>query len=247
MFMRLAQVVFTLTQFPTVEGVNFKLDGEPIDVLGGEGIIIDHPMSRADYEDMSPAILVESPTVGDTVRQPPAHHRHGQRLRGGVPGQHRQLGRSHHRRQDRHGHFRHRHPRHLRRDHPLRRSTRPAWAPSSSSPTRPRTAPRSTWSRSRSSSRSRRHQTRPLSGTSRPRALRPAPAGQGRLAYLRRRPPGGPRRARPLVALKDQRGLQAVGHPQLAEDVVGVRLDRLLRDEQPGPDHLVGHAQGDQP
>ena len=70
MFMRLAQVVFTLTQFPTVEGVNFKLDGQPIDVLGGEGIIIDHPMTRADYEDMSPAILVESPTLGQTVSSP---------------------------------------------------------------------------------------------------------------------------------------------------------------------------------
>jgi spore germination protein GerM len=70
MMMRLAEVVFTLTQFPTVEGVNFKLDGELIDVLGGEGIIIDHPMSRADYEDMSPAILVESPTLGDAVSSP---------------------------------------------------------------------------------------------------------------------------------------------------------------------------------
>ena len=70
MLMRLAQVVFTLTQFPTVDGVNFKLDGKAIDVLGGEGIIIDHPMSRADYEDMSPAILVESPTVGNSVSSP---------------------------------------------------------------------------------------------------------------------------------------------------------------------------------
>lgn len=70
MFMRLAEVVFTLTQFPSVQGVNFKLDGEPIDVLGGEGIIIDHPMTRADYEDMSPAILVESPTFGQTVESP---------------------------------------------------------------------------------------------------------------------------------------------------------------------------------
>ena len=34
---RLAQVVYTLTQFPTVDGVVFSLDGEPIDVLGGEG------------------------------------------------------------------------------------------------------------------------------------------------------------------------------------------------------------------
>ncbi len=70
MFMRLTEVVFTLTQFPTVDGVKFKLDGKPIDVLGGEGIIIDHPMSRADFEDMSPAILVESPTVGNTVSSP---------------------------------------------------------------------------------------------------------------------------------------------------------------------------------
>ena len=70
MMMRLAEVVFTLTQFPTVDGVNFKLDGEPIDVLGGEGLILDHPMSRLDYEDMSPAILVESPTIGNSVGSP---------------------------------------------------------------------------------------------------------------------------------------------------------------------------------
>lgn len=70
MMMRLAEVVFTLTQFPTVEGVNFKLDGTPIDVLGGEGIVLDHPMTRADYEELSPAILVESPLFGNTVSSP---------------------------------------------------------------------------------------------------------------------------------------------------------------------------------
>lgn len=70
MLMRLAEVVFTLTQFPTVDGVNFKLDGKPIDVLGGEGLILDHPMSREDYEELSPAILVESPTFETTVESP---------------------------------------------------------------------------------------------------------------------------------------------------------------------------------
>ena len=70
MMMRLAQVVFTLTQFPSVKGVSFMLDGKAIDVLGGEGIIIDHPMTRADYEDLSPAILVEAPTVGTAVASP---------------------------------------------------------------------------------------------------------------------------------------------------------------------------------
>lgn len=70
MFTRIAQAVFTLTQFPTVDSVRFKLDGELIDMLGGEGIIVDEPVTRQDYEDMSPAILVESPTVGVTVGSP---------------------------------------------------------------------------------------------------------------------------------------------------------------------------------
>ena len=70
MSMRLAQVVFTLTQFPTVKGVEFKLDGESVEVFGGEGIILDHPVDRSDYEELSPAILVESPTLGNTVSSP---------------------------------------------------------------------------------------------------------------------------------------------------------------------------------
>lgn len=70
MFTRLAQVVFTLTQFPSIDGVRFKLDGKLVDTLGGEGIIIDEPLDRADYEEMSPAILVESPTVGASVGSP---------------------------------------------------------------------------------------------------------------------------------------------------------------------------------
>ncbi|MCL5736320.1 MAG: GerMN domain-containing protein [Actinobacteria bacterium] len=67
MAMRLAEVVFTLTQFDTVKGVNFKLDGQPVEVFSGEGIILDHPVNRSDYEDLSPAILVESPTLGQEV------------------------------------------------------------------------------------------------------------------------------------------------------------------------------------
>jgi hypothetical protein len=70
MTMRLGQVVFTLTQFPTVKGVQFSLDGEPIEVLGGEGIVIDHPLTRKDYVDLLPAILVESPVIGETVPNP---------------------------------------------------------------------------------------------------------------------------------------------------------------------------------
>jgi germination protein M len=67
---RLAQVVFTLTQFPSVEGVVFSLDGEPIDVLGGEGIIIDQPLQRRDYADLLPAILVTTPALNQVVESP---------------------------------------------------------------------------------------------------------------------------------------------------------------------------------
>jgi germination protein M len=70
MGLRLAQVVYTLTQFPTIEAVLFKLDGTPVEVFGGEGLILDHPVGRADYEGLTPAILVESPAVGDTVGSP---------------------------------------------------------------------------------------------------------------------------------------------------------------------------------
>jgi germination protein M len=70
MSMRLAQVVFTVTQFPTVKGVQFALDGEPIEVLGGEGLVIDHPLTRKDYADLLPAILVESPQSGESVPNP---------------------------------------------------------------------------------------------------------------------------------------------------------------------------------
>ncbi len=70
MFTRLAQVVFTLTQLPTVEGVRFRIDGEDVETFSAEGIGLDGPQTRADYEDQSPAILVETPALGDTVSTP---------------------------------------------------------------------------------------------------------------------------------------------------------------------------------
>ena len=70
MSLRLAQMVYTLTQFPTIDGVNFALDGKPISVFGGEGLILDHPVSRSDYEELTPAIMVENPALGDDVSSP---------------------------------------------------------------------------------------------------------------------------------------------------------------------------------
>jgi hypothetical protein len=67
---RLAQVVYTLTQFPTVRAVLFHLDGEPVNVFSGEGIVLDHPVGRADYKDLLPVIAVDKPAEGDRVTSP---------------------------------------------------------------------------------------------------------------------------------------------------------------------------------
>ncbi len=64
---RLAQVVYTLTQFPTVRAVLFHLDGEPVNVFSGEGIVLDHPVGRKDYEDLLPVIAVDKPAAGARV------------------------------------------------------------------------------------------------------------------------------------------------------------------------------------
>jgi Sporulation and spore germination len=49
MQVRLGQVVYTLTQFPTVKTVRFELDGRPVNVFSSEGIVLDHPVGRSDY------------------------------------------------------------------------------------------------------------------------------------------------------------------------------------------------------
>ncbi len=67
---RLAQVVYTLTQFPTVDSVVFEIDGEPVTSLGGEGVMLDGPQTRKDYEEQTPVILVETPVPGATVTSP---------------------------------------------------------------------------------------------------------------------------------------------------------------------------------
>lgn len=67
---RLAQVTYTLTQFPTVSSVAFRLDGSAVTVFGGEGIILDHPVTRSSFESLTPPILVEFPGRGWAVHSP---------------------------------------------------------------------------------------------------------------------------------------------------------------------------------
>jgi hypothetical protein len=120
---RLGQVVYTLTQFPTVRRVRFHLDGEPVNVFSGEGIVLDHPVGRKDYEDLLPVIVVESPVEGARVTSP---FRQRERLRGqrDREGARRERARS---RQDlRHRDLWHRLPRHVLGARALRRRPRAA-------------------------------------------------------------------------------------------------------------------------
>lgn len=68
--MRLGQLVYTLTQFPTVEGVVLEIEGRRADVFGGHGILLDLPMERRDYADLLPPILVEQPEIEQEVSSP---------------------------------------------------------------------------------------------------------------------------------------------------------------------------------
>ena len=62
---RLAQVVYTLTQFTTVDRVNFKLEGKPVKVFSSEEIVLNKPVTRATYRDhYLPLIFVDRPAWG---------------------------------------------------------------------------------------------------------------------------------------------------------------------------------------
>jgi hypothetical protein len=65
---RLAQMVYTLTQFPTVKGVRFLIDGHGVTVIGG--IPVQSPQTRAMYRGYLPAITVQSPVIGQQVTSP---------------------------------------------------------------------------------------------------------------------------------------------------------------------------------
>jgi germination protein M len=67
---RLAQVVYTLTQFPTVQTVLFEIEGRPVTVFSSEGLILDGPVGRANYEELLPNIYVDRPAYGAGLDNP---------------------------------------------------------------------------------------------------------------------------------------------------------------------------------
>lgn len=67
---RLAEVVFTATQFDEIDVVEFTIDGAPVTVFSSEGILLEAPQSRDDYRDVEPLIFVDSPVAGNSVSSP---------------------------------------------------------------------------------------------------------------------------------------------------------------------------------
>jgi hypothetical protein len=67
---RMAQIVFTLTQFPAIKQVAFTLDGDAIPALSGGGRQLDRAATRDDYPTLTPKILVESPAAWSEVTTP---------------------------------------------------------------------------------------------------------------------------------------------------------------------------------
>jgi N-acetylneuraminic acid mutarotase len=72
MQVRLAQVVYTLTQFSTVKTVRFALDGTPVNVFSSEGIVLDHPVGRSDYANLISGSSVAAAPLAGTWRSLPA-------------------------------------------------------------------------------------------------------------------------------------------------------------------------------
>lgn len=50
--LRLGQVVCTLEAFPTVDGVRFAVDGTVVDVVSGDGLVVDRPVTCGPYRDL---------------------------------------------------------------------------------------------------------------------------------------------------------------------------------------------------
>jgi hypothetical protein len=67
---RIAQVVYTLTQFPTVTGVSFQIDGVAKPMFGGDGTTLERPVAREDYTNQLPAIFVDRPAWGGVLGNP---------------------------------------------------------------------------------------------------------------------------------------------------------------------------------
>jgi spore germination protein GerM len=67
---RLGQVVYTLTQFPSVKSVQFQIDGQARSAFSSQGVALDKPVGRANYVQLLPPIWVDRPAFGAAAGNP---------------------------------------------------------------------------------------------------------------------------------------------------------------------------------
>jgi hypothetical protein len=67
---RLGQMVYTLTQFPTVKSVVFQIEGETRKTFSSEGVVLDKPATRADYVSLLPDIWLDRPAFDAAIGNP---------------------------------------------------------------------------------------------------------------------------------------------------------------------------------
>ena len=67
---RFAQVVFSLTRFPNVDRVAFRVDGTHVAAPLGNGQVVSRPVGRDDYLEMAAALSVEQPTFAAKAGNP---------------------------------------------------------------------------------------------------------------------------------------------------------------------------------
>ena len=69
--LRVAQIVYTATQFGGIDAVRILIDGEPVDSIGAEPVVLSEPLTRRDFQNVAPFIVVETPKrQGDEVASP---------------------------------------------------------------------------------------------------------------------------------------------------------------------------------
>lgn len=67
MQLRVAQIIYTATQVEGVDSVRFAIEGRQVDTIGGEGVIVDHPMDRSEFPDLAPPIVMLTPKINSTL------------------------------------------------------------------------------------------------------------------------------------------------------------------------------------
>ena len=64
--LRVAQIVYTVVRLGIADSVRFLIDGQRVESIGGEGLIVTD-VKVGEFDDLLPPILIEFPTPGATV------------------------------------------------------------------------------------------------------------------------------------------------------------------------------------